>query len=288
MYYADLPVLGIGLGCDVSSVMPDFRSFLIKSSDSHIDYLNVGAHYVQQNRLRHYIDDLVKAGFPMVFHPINFNVSLADREQDSLCNAVSDIARYLNAIWAGQDVAIWTFGAQYLGAYLVPPVLDDSSVAAVASKVMQLNSTLSCPFLIENPPINFSMESMHVLDFIGRVSEEADCGIVLDIGHLIGYQRATGRTMTDMPLRRFPFRRVVEVHLAGLQFSRVGDDVNIIDQHAYPVHELCWSFLRENIHNMTGLRGLTLEQEYCETDAVREHLSRARRLCEEEKLLLCV
>jgi uncharacterized protein (UPF0276 family) len=192
-----------------------------------------------------------------------------------------EIADYVRSVWTGQDVGVWTFEGQYLGSFLIPAVLDQESVAETSEKVRYIQSRLHCPFLIENPPVNFSLETMHMLDFIAAVSHSADCGIVLDIGHLIGYQQATGRALDDMPVSSFPFDRVVEVHVAGLQISKVGGDTNIIDQHSLPVHELCWEFLAQFGNKMTNLKGVTLEQEFCVDELVRVHLQKARSLTKE-------
>jgi uncharacterized protein (UPF0276 family) len=222
--------------------------------------------------------DLIAQGFPIVFHPINFNVALGDEEGQEYIQQIKDIAKYTKAIWAGQDVAVWTYENQYLGSVLIPAIFDKKSAEDAAAKAAYLNTILPCPFLIENPPVCFSLENMHMLDYMGLVSKCADCGIVLDIGHLIGYQKATGRSLADMPLKDFPFERVVEVHLAGLQFSYSGEYIVVIDQHSQPVHDLCWSFFEEHSHRMKNLKGLTLEQEFCQNDLVLNHLRKARKI----------
>src|SRR5882757_4445152 len=259
MHFSELPVLGVGLAADVAGALPNFRLFL--NGDDIVDYLAFGAHYVQKARIHHYISDLIDTHLPIVFHPINLNVAIDDKEEDEVLTGIQEIAGYCNAVWTGQDVGIWTYGNQYLGSFLVPPILDEESVATAARKVTSINAAMPCPFLIENPPVGVSIEAMHILDFMARTCELADCGMVLDIGHLIGYQQATGRSPRDMPINHFPFERIVEIHVAGLQFSKIGKNINIIDQHSYPVHELCWDFLREHAHRMTGLKGITLEQE---------------------------
>ncbi len=37
---------------------------------------------------------------------------------------------------------------------------------------------------------------LKLFPFMTKVSMAADCGMVLDIGHLIGYQQASGRSLT--------------------------------------------------------------------------------------------
>lgn len=275
-HFSELPRMGLGLSADVASVQPDFRALITKNAA--FDYLNLGAHYTQEERLRHYVDDLVSCGFPIVFHPVNFNLAHPAVESVAVVDAITRICRYLNAVWVGQDVAIWHLGPQYLGAYLIPPVATVASAKDVARKVRLLSEALGLPFLIENPPVTFPVGDIHMVDFINVVSQEADCGIVLDIGHLLGYENSVGGDWRHAKFQGLMFDRVVEVHVAGLQFSRVGEDVNIIDQHAYPVHDECWRFLETHLEQMANLKGVTLEQEYCPTDLVEEHLGRANRI----------
>jgi uncharacterized protein (UPF0276 family) len=282
MNFADLEPLGVGLAADVAGDKPNFRLFMDDAKpDERIRYLNVGATHVQLPRVRRHIDDLVQAGFPMIFHPVTFNPidSLADAPEVERGNA--DIASYTRARWAGQDAGAWTWNGQYLGQFLLPAVFDAESASEVAAKVALIEAALPCPFAIENPPVTFSVESMHVLDFIAQVSLQADCGIVLDVGHLMGYQHATGRAAGDMPLDRFPFERVIEIHLAGLQESVSGDQVNYLDRHDLPITEASWTFLREMLPRMRNLKGFTLEQEFCEDGQVRQHLRRAHALLRE-------
>jgi uncharacterized protein (UPF0276 family) len=281
MHFTDIPTLGIGLAADVAGAVPNYRKFLPAGGPDSVDYFSFGAHHVQQARVEHYLADLVEQHFPMVFHPVNFNPATSEIEEPDVIEGTRSIAEYVSAIWMGQDVGIWAYRGHYLGPMLIPAILDPASVTETAAKVRYLQRLMPCPFLIENPPVNASLECMHMLDFMRQVSEEADCGIVLDIGHLVGYQQATGRERWDMPLEKFPFDRVVEIHIAGLQFSRVGPHLNLIDQHAYPVHEWCWELLKVIGPQLTGLRGLTLEQEYCEDSLVLQHLRRARALVEE-------
>lgn len=280
MHFSELPILGVGLAADVAGAMPNFRLFLDSTEDT-IDYLSFGAHYLQKRRIEYYISDLIERGLPIVYHPINFNVSVADREGEPIVDGMVEIAKFVNAVWTGQDVGVWSFENQYLGSFLIPAIFDPVSVTETVDKVKNISERMPCPFLIENPPVNFSLETMHVLDFMRKVSYSADCGMVLDIGHLIGYQQATGRATDDMPVDDFPFDRIVEVHVAGLQISKVGKETNIIDQHSLPVHELCWEFLSKYGNRMINLKGITLEQEFCANELVLQHLRKARRLTRE-------
>jgi uncharacterized protein (UPF0276 family) len=271
MNWLEIEPLGIGMASDVSAFMPDFREF-IENEESPINYLNYGAHYTQLERVKHYIDDLIQSDFDTVFHPINFNLATTEKEPQYVLDDIHKLLEYTKPKWMGQDIGLWTHNDQYLGAYLVPSILDEKGVEEVSKKISYLNEEFDIPFLIENPPVYFSLEKMHMLEFFHKVVKNTNCGLVLDVGHLIGYQQATGRSIDDMPIELYPFENVVEIHLAGLQFSQVGEDLNIIDQHAAPIHISCWNFLEEHIDKMVNLKGITLEQEYCETKVAQKSL----------------
>lgn len=276
--HLDLPVLGVGLAADISSTQPDFRKLLAEGNGAYIDYLNFGAHVTQKRRVQHYIGDLIEGGFPLVFHPINFNVCSSEPEPEGMVRDLVELVDYSSPAWAGQDVAVWMFEGQYLGSFLLPPILDDESVEETAAKVRTLNQLLPCPFLIENPPVILPVGGMHMVEFMTAVAETADCGLVLDIGHLIGYQQAAGLDVTRIPVNELALDRVVEVHVAGLQQAKVGDSTHLLDQHAYPVDDLCWSFLEDHASKMVNLKGVTLEQEFCPIEIVEKNLHRAREV----------
>lgn len=276
----DTPALGIGLAADLGGTAPHWRDFLSPTDDRPaFRYLNVAATWDQVDKVTHHVSDLMASGFPFVLHPININLVDPELEAPHVLAGIGALARSCAANWLATDVGVWMWGAQYLGEFLVPPIFDRESVAQVTAKITALRSVFRQPFLVENPPVNFVIEHMHVLDFMGAVAREADCGLVLDIGHLLGYQYATRRSLTDMPLADFPFDRVVEVHLAGLMRRVSGGFETYYDHHGHSIPDVSWDFLAAALPRMTNLRGITLEQESCRDELVAEHLRRVHAVC---------
>ena len=79
-------------------------------------------------------------------------------------------------------------------------------------------------FCLEGPPLSyFACGNLTYAEFFSRVVERAPCGLVLDIGHAwTVYRYAEGNktesftTFWEDFLGRFPFERVIQIHLAGL------------------------------------------------------------------------
>ena len=276
MRWLQLDNLGLGLAGDVSNVPPGILSFL--SGPDRVDYLNVSGHATQLERLRHYVDS-IRESTPMVFHALNFNPALEREEPDWLVRRTREIVEYVGARWAAQDLGVWLLGSTYQDALLLPPILDTKSIAPTAEKIKFLEAALGVPFFVENPPFCVVAEEMHLLEYLAELSRAAACGIVLDIGHLFIYQLASGRGLLDMPIDSFPFDRVAEVHIAGLDESGFHSAApRYVDRHDLPIREECWEFLQEFLPRMTNIKGVTLEQEHCSEDLVRTHIRRAREI----------
>jgi uncharacterized protein len=272
--------LGIGLAADLGGTAPNWRDFLVATaSRPRIQYLNIAATWDQVDKVTHHVSHLIDTGFPFVLHPININLVDAELEEVHVIKGIGTLADLCQAKWLATDAGVWMWGSKYLGEFLVPPIFDQVTVRSIAAKLDELRRVFARPFLVENPPVNFVVEEMHVLNFMAGIAREADCGLVLDIGHLMGYQYATGRSLRDMPLSDFPFDRVVEVHLAGLMRRVSGGFETYYDHHGHPIPEVSWTFLTEILPRLTNLRGVTLEQESCRDAIVEDHLRRTHAIC---------
>ena len=63
---------------------------------------------------------------------------------------------------------------------------------------------------------------LHVLDFMGRLHARTGCPLVLDVGHLVAAQLASGLPL-ETGLDGFPFEAVIEVHVAGAVITRTAE-----------------------------------------------------------------
>ena len=112
--------------------------------------------------------------------------------------------------------------------------------------------------LVEMPPLTYVAFGSHSIpSFYERITREAACGLVLDIGHLWTVYRYTAAwrrdsldQFTEEFLAAFPLERVVEIHVAGLGnhptqvgVHRQADDRSgiprWIDAHGEPIPSSC-------------------------------------------------
>lgn len=198
----------------------------------------------------------------------------------------------LQSAWLNHECATKHLAGYYYGTYL-PPIYTPLSAKVVADNTRLIQRLLdqecrlangSTPLvLLEMPPLTYFVAgTMSIPRFFRVVSEQAPCGLVLDVGHLwtvfrySGAHRAMSLTrFVEEFLNEFPMDRVVEIHVAGLAIheshrtlaSRVSGGMSDdalpawIDDHAAPIPTVLFEMLDQILSHpqLTSLKGLALE-----------------------------
>ena len=106
-------------------------------------------------------------------------------------------------------------------------------------------AALSVPLALENPVVVRREGPLHVLDFMGRLHARTGCPLVLDVGHLVAAQLASGLPL-ETGLDGFPFEAVIEVHVAGAVISRTSEGRGVyMDDHGQPLRSEVLGLLAE-------------------------------------------
>jgi hypothetical protein len=107
------------------------------------------------------------------------------------------------------------------------------------------------------------------------VAERADCGLLLDLAHLVIVQRALGLHPSTL-LDAFPLERVVELHVAGGSSFRIGERELVHDDHGPHVQEATWELLEAVLPRCAALRAVVVECERNDPETVAELFERTR------------
>lgn len=198
----------------------------------------------------------------------------------------------LQSAWLNHECATKSLAGYHYGTYL-PPLYTPFSANVVADNTRLVQRLLdqqcrlangSTPLvLLEMSPLTYFVAgTMSIPRFFQVVSEQAPCGLVLDVGHLWTVFRysAAHRAMSltqfvEVFLNEFPLDRVVEIHVAGLAVheshrafasrlgGRMGDDAlpAWLDAHADPIPTILFEMLDQILCHpqLTSLKGLALE-----------------------------
>ncbi|MEX2628476.1 MAG: DUF692 family multinuclear iron-containing protein [Tistlia sp.] len=193
-----------------------------------IDFVNIGcrADEALPERLG---AGLAQAGLPVLLHAVELNLPTSV-PADLLARLRAQADR-LGARWVEQDLGVWLWDGMYLGAHLLNPIEDAATVTAIAENVAGCAEALGRPMMIENPPVYYRCGELDLFVMLAEVARRSGAGIVMDVGHLIGYGVNAERTAVLPPDDWPGWPQVVELHFSGSERIQVkGRDV-WIDRH---------------------------------------------------------
>ena len=116
----------------------------------------------------------------------------------------------------------------YATGFLLPPLQTEQGPRAAARTIRQTGAALDLPLAVETG-INYLRQQPWELSdgaFVARVSELADCDILLDLHNLWTNARNGRQCVADF-LAEIPPQRIREIHLAGGSSSRATGSTRI-------------------------------------------------------------
>ena len=232
---APVPFLGVGVG-----LRPDHYARILETPDPArlgVDFFEAISEnfMVPGGRAPRVLDD-VRASFPLVLHGVSLNVGSADPLDASYLAELDALARRSDPAWIS-DHLCWTGVGGHNLHDLLPLPYDDAVVAHVAERVMRVQDRLGRRIALENVSSYFSYraDAIPEWEFVTRVAERADCGILLDVNNV--YVSAHNHGFDPVRyIAAIPRERVFQIHLAG--HSEQG--ALLIDTHDHPVRSEVW------------------------------------------------
>jgi len=272
----ELPRLGVGISTEFGAALEGLDPNALRGEFPElVSFLEIGAD------LERGIDDnawqWVSGGHPTTYHFLDVNLEEVEDLDEEWCRETAALARRAGAAWLCGDAGLWHVGRRDRGhGTLLPPILAPESADAMAANVRSLRELTGFEVLPENPPAQVYLGPLHLCDYFARMSEVADCGLLVDVAHLLIYQQACGHELRT-GLDGFPFERVVEVHVAGgSKFEHRGRTF-IDDDHGLEVLPGTWELLELFVEHSPNLKAIVYE---CERNRTADVLPGFQRLSE--------
>lgn len=105
--------------------------------------------------------------------------------------------------------------------YVFPPLYTEEFLQRFCENALVLQKAVEAPLVMENIPGFFSVNcaQMTEAEFLRRFFEQTGCGFLIDVPHiwLAAYYRGVD---PQSYLQDFPLDRVVEIHVAGVEYDR--------------------------------------------------------------------
>jgi len=229
-----LPNLGDGVGLRE----PHFAHLMATApGDWGVDWFEI----ISENFLDHagyaaHVLEVVAAHRPVVMHGVSLSIGGADPLDLAYLDKLAALAERVRPAWIS-DHLCWTGVAGLNTHDLLPMPLTEAALAHVIERIKAVQDRLGRPLILENPSsyLQFHSSQMPEWEFLARMAEGADCGLLLDVNN-VHVSAFNHRFDPEAYVEAIPAERIVQTHLAGP--SDLG--THLMDTHDAPVPDAVW------------------------------------------------
>ena len=243
------PDLGLGVGLrtthfsHILSNRPDIGFFEILTEN----YLDTGG------RPLHVVDQIAEQ-YPIVMHGVSMSIGSTDPIDLEYVTRVKALAERTGALWVSDHIC-WTGVLGRNTHDLLPLPYTEEVLRRTVTKIRKVQDILERPLVLENPStyLEFGASEMPEWEFVARLAEESDCGLLFDVNNV--YVSAFNHGYDPhVYIDAIPADRVCQYHLAG----HTNKGTHIIDTHSDHVIDPVWDLFGSTLRHV-GLRATLLE-----------------------------
>ena len=227
----------LGLGVGLRTVHFDH----ILENEPSVDWFEViSENFMDTSGRPRYVLEQIAERYRVVMHGVSLSIGSTDPLNFEYLQKLKTLARIVGAVWISDHVC-WT-GVTGINTHdLLPLPYNEESLRHVVERTCIVQDFLERPLILENPSsyVTFANSSMSEAEFITRLADEADCGLLLDVNNV--YVSAVNHDFDPVEyIKTIPFERVVQMHLAG----HTDCGTHLIDTHDGPVIDPVWNLFR--------------------------------------------
>ena len=227
----NLPDLGIGIG------LRTVHFAHILEHRPKIDWFEVlTENFLDTGGRPLYVLDQVVERYPVALHGVSMSIGGTDPLDGEYLRKLKALAARTRAHWVS-DHLCWT-GVMGRNTHdLLPMPYTEEALRHTAARARQVSEILERPLVLENPSsyVEFADSTMTEWDFLARLAEEADCGLLLDVNNVYVSSFNHGFD-PHLYIDALPADRVVQYHLAG----HTNKGTHIIDTHSDRAVDAVW------------------------------------------------
>ena len=222
--------LGIGLrGVHVPHILderPDVGFFELLS-ENHLDAVGPAARRLER----------IVERYPVVLHGVSLSIGSVDPLDAVYLAKLRRLADRTGARWVSDHLS-WSGVAGINTHDLLPLPYTEEALRHVALRARAVGEALGRPLVLENPStyLTFAHSTIPEAEFLARLCDEADIGLLLDINNVYVSARNHGFDAAAY-IDAIPADRVVQVHLAG----HTDKGTHLLDTHSCPVKDDVWA-----------------------------------------------
>jgi hypothetical protein len=210
-------VNGVGLG-----LRWDFVDELL-ARKPHVDFLEISPeNYMGRGGYYDEALERTREVWPLVTHGLTMSLGGTDPLREDYLAGLASFLDRVKSPWHSDHLCFSTFGGVVLHD-LLPIPFKKEEVVRIADRIKRAQDAIGRPMAVENVSsyMHPGKREMPEAEFIARVCEAADCGLMLDVNN--AYVNATNFGFdVDEWMRTVPLDRVVQMHVAGHDWFNEG------------------------------------------------------------------
>jgi uncharacterized protein len=258
----EIPELGVGI-----IYFSGFESIL----ESNLDLIQVVEiepqtfWYRNKSKLDSYSFDentvnyLLEVNKPTLFHGVGYPVGGKILSDTTHMKCFKDMATILNPIWFSEHLSFNTIeieGQLCNTNFLLPPLQTNEGVETYIRNIKEYSKKLNIPFAFETGTNYLSPKKFEIEDgtFINKISEGADCNILLDLHNILANEK-NGRQKVKDFIRQISLERVIQIHLAGGFYFKD----YYLDAHSGISSDEVISIFESIVKTLPNLKAITFE-----------------------------
>ncbi len=247
----NLKKLGVGLG-----FRERFRADVFLHRDE-IDFLEITSdHYLDVKPEK--LDELklLKSHFPIIPHSLDLSLGSAEGIDEKYLEKLAALIEIIEPEWFSDHLCFTKSGGVKIG-HLAPVPYTNEALRVFIKNISQVKKRIKTPFILENISylMRFPSSQMSESEFVAKLLQETDCGLLLDVTNLYVNSQNFGFDWREF-LDTIPPERVVQLHFVGSR--RSGN--RLIDAHADRTQKEIWEVFRE-VHHRCDVKGAILERD---------------------------
>lgn len=198
--------------------------------------------------------DEVCQHYRVLLHGVSMAVGNTDPLDFDYLGKLKALAQRVKAPFVS-DHLCWTAYLCHNSHDLLPIPLTEETLRHVVGRVRAIQDFLELPLALENPSnyLEFTMSQMSEIEYLTRLAEEADCGLLLDVNNVFVSAFNHGFD-PDEYIEKVPVERVLYHHVAG----HTEKGTHIIDTHDNHVVDKVWQ-MYSRLHERHGGRSTMVE-----------------------------
>lgn len=199
-----------------------------------------------QGRPRYILDQIAER-YPLVMHGVSLSIGSTDPLNMDYLQRLKNLAQDIQPKWVSDHIC-WTGVAAQNTHDLLPIPYTEETLKHVSDRVKTVQDFLERPLVLENPStyVEFTGSCMSEAEFITRLAQETDCGLLLDVNNVYVSSFNHDKEPIDF-INAIPHEHIVQFHLAG----HTNYTTHLIDTHDGHVIDPVWELYRL-AHQLTG------------------------------------